>query len=116
MDPILSSLAPFLQLSGHTPREALIKAENLDLVHKSMTSAPESIGQLTNLKMLLIHNNELSSLPISIGKLERLTRLSVEQNRVSFGLNLNISISLFSSYFLQTFFSFHHCLLNPSES
>eukprot|EP00002_Diphylleia_rotans_P009129 TRINITY_DN1913_c0_g2_i3.p1 TRINITY_DN1913_c0_g2~~TRINITY_DN1913_c0_g2_i3.p1 ORF type:complete len:108 (+),score=14.75 TRINITY_DN1913_c0_g2_i3:40-363(+) len=83
MDPILSSLAPFLQLSGHTPREALIKAENLDLVHKSMTSAPESIGQLTNLKMLLIHNNELSSLPISIGKLERLTRLSVEQNRLS---------------------------------
>ena len=41
-------------------------------IGSKLTSLPESIGNLTNLKYLYLKNNELTSLPESIGNLSNL--------------------------------------------
>eukprot|EP00002_Diphylleia_rotans_P020387 TRINITY_DN395_c0_g1_i2.p1 TRINITY_DN395_c0_g1~~TRINITY_DN395_c0_g1_i2.p1 ORF type:complete len:108 (-),score=12.44 TRINITY_DN395_c0_g1_i2:18-341(-) len=77
-----SSLEAFFKLSGKTSLEALKSAADLKLSLKSLTSVPESIGQLTNLTGLDLTWNRLSSLPESIGQLTNLKELYLYNNPV----------------------------------
>jgi Leucine-rich repeat (LRR) protein len=55
----------------------------LNLSCKELTSLPESIGELVNLKILSLYNNQLTSLPESIGKLTNLNILYLENNQLT---------------------------------
>ncbi|MFA6118884.1 MAG: leucine-rich repeat domain-containing protein [Parachlamydiales bacterium] len=48
-----------------------------------LTELPPEIGQLKNLKKLLLDENELITLPPEIGRLKKLQRLSVCENRLT---------------------------------
>ena len=53
------------------------------LVIPLIDSLPDSIGNLKNLKTLVVNNTELSSLPYSIGNLKNLQTLDVSDNKLS---------------------------------
>ena len=55
----------------------------LDLTFANLNSLPESIDNLTQLRELYVHNNQLTSLPESIGHLTQLQKLSVYNNQLS---------------------------------
>src|SRR4051812_43430778 len=50
----------------------------LDLGHNSLSSVPESLGDLENLSAFLyLHDNRLTSLPASLARLKRLRYLNI---------------------------------------
>jgi internalin A len=55
---------------------------DLDLSGLDLIELPESLGQLTQLTRLSLHNNQLASLPEFLKKLTQLTRLSLHNNQL----------------------------------
>lgn len=53
---------------------------NLELVGQELDSLPEAIGELVNLKYLLLEDNKLTYLPMSICKLTKLEDLGLDGN------------------------------------
>jgi Leucine-rich repeat (LRR) protein len=54
----------------------------LDLRGKGLNSLPDSIGELTELEILVLDSNQLASLPDWIGQLRNLRTLSLYNNRL----------------------------------
>ena len=55
----------------------------LNLSELELTTVPESIGQLTNLRALYLNGNQLISVPQELGQLANLTMLSLSQNQLT---------------------------------
>ena len=49
----------------------------------NMVSIPTAIGQLTNLRVLMLDTNELADLPVELSELSNLERLSLSNNHLS---------------------------------
>src|SRR5580704_13000222 len=65
----------------HRIEEARKKgAQDLSLFDLKLSTLPEAIGQLTQLRLLDLSRNHLSTLPESVQKLERLDRLFFHGN------------------------------------
>ena len=65
--------------------ETLGKLTNLRiiwLINCNLKKLPESIGNLTSLELLVLSNNNLISLPESIGNLRKLERLELQGNKI----------------------------------
>lgn len=82
--------AVLLPAQSQSPTEkalAKIKAAEreatLDLRNMGLTELPPEIGQLTQLEMLNLLDNQLSSLPASIGQLTQLKTLKLSGNPIS---------------------------------
>ncbi len=56
--------------------------ESLIVSNVGLHELPDSIGEMTNLKMLLLSNNNLKSLPDSMGKLKNLEVLNLRGNEI----------------------------------
>ena len=52
----------------------------LDLSRLGLTVLPKALGQLTQLRQLLVRNNELTTLPEALGQLTQLQYLNVSGN------------------------------------
>ena len=83
------SKTPKKQTSGNLSEEAARiegvnknRASELDLSFKNLTELPESIGQLTQLRVLYLFGNQLTRLPESIGQLTQLQVLRLFAARV----------------------------------
>ena len=57
----------------------------MNLSKQSLTSLPESIGELSELKILSLVDNELTSLPKFLFKLTKLEQLSLNNNPIQYG-------------------------------
>ncbi len=57
--------------------------KHLDLNDRGLSELPESIGQLIELEILLLSNNQLATLPVSIGKLRNLRILELSDNNLA---------------------------------
>ncbi len=55
----------------------------LDLSHLSLTTVPDTIGNLTHLTDLLLNNNQLTTIPEAIGNLTQLTDLRLYGNQLT---------------------------------
>jgi len=62
----------------------LINLEILNIGNNQLTSLPETIGNLTNLKYLDIGNNQLTILPETIGNLTNLIELHISANKIKY--------------------------------
>ena len=62
---------------------AKTNAETLDLSNMGLPELPESLGQLTALRMLNLQGNRLTALPESLGQLTALQRLFLDRNWLS---------------------------------
>lgn len=76
-----------MTISFYTP--TLIELANkinqfgeLNLSDQEITSLPENIGDLQNIKYLYLSNNNLENLPDSIGNCDSLIRLSLQNNKL----------------------------------
>jgi len=61
----------------------LTKLTELNIHNNQLTSLPDSLGNLTNLTELNIHNNQLTSLPDSMRNLTKLQVLIISQNKLT---------------------------------
>jgi internalin A len=61
----------------------LTQLRELFLDQNSLTSLPDSIGQLKSIEWLTITDNQLTSLPEAIGQMTRLTNLFVSGNQLT---------------------------------
>ena len=61
----------------------LINLKGLSLVGNQLTSIPKELGQLTNLAMLLLSGNRLTSIPKELRQLKRLNILDLRNNRLT---------------------------------
>lgn len=59
-----------------------------------LNSVPESIGELENLEALYLWRNNITTLPSSISKLKRLKKLDLTENNISFEERRKIKKSL----------------------
>ncbi|MGD1930099.1 MAG: COR domain-containing protein [Leptolyngbyaceae cyanobacterium] len=59
------------------------RATGLDLSDMRLTALPESLGQLTQLRMLNLRNNQLTALPESMGQLTQLRSLTLTANQLT---------------------------------
>lgn len=57
--------------------------KKLSLAGNNLTSLPESIGDLKNLKKLFLNENHLTSLPENIGNLKNLEQFDISQNQLA---------------------------------
>ena len=55
----------------------------LALISKGLMAVPESLGQLTNLRVLWLHDNQLRALPESLGQLTNLQALWLQNNQLT---------------------------------
>jgi Leucine-rich repeat (LRR) protein len=58
-------------------------ARKLDLAVLELSTLPEAIGRLTQLRVLSLSDNQLSTLPEAIGRLSQLQELSLGSNQLS---------------------------------
>ncbi|HUN07955.1 MAG TPA: COR domain-containing protein [Aggregatilineales bacterium] len=61
----------------------LSQLQTLYLHDNQLTSLPESLGQLTQLQTLDLHDNQLTSLPESLGQLSQLLTLDLQDNQLT---------------------------------
>lgn len=61
----------------------LINLKDIIITNSKITSLPESIGQLTKLVYVSVTNNPLTHLPKSIGRLTEIKRLNLQSNRLT---------------------------------
>jgi Leucine-rich repeat (LRR) protein len=61
----------------------ILSVIKLDVSYRELTSLPETIGELVNLKLLNVSGNELTSLPETIGELVNLIELNVRGNELT---------------------------------
>lgn len=59
------------------------RCTSLDLSGKVLTEIPDSIGQLTSLKILDLSRNKITEIPESIGKLVNLQTINLKSNQIS---------------------------------
>lgn len=59
-----------------------LEYEQLDLGYENLNELPAEIGQLTNLKELYLHGNQLEILPKEIGNLSQLETLKLKYNKL----------------------------------
>lgn len=66
----------------HLPRnpEELLTVTDLDIRAQNLTELPDSIGQLTQLRRLIVSDNQLEKLPDSISQLSNLKYLDIVDN------------------------------------
>jgi internalin A len=57
-------------------------SKTLDISQCGLTSIPESVRSLTNLRKLYLYENQLTALPEWIGELSNLKILHLEKNRL----------------------------------
>ena len=62
--------------------EELLSASHLNLVYHELKELPKEIGNLKNLKTLILRYNQLTKLPKEIGKLKNLEKLDISFNRL----------------------------------
>ena len=55
----------------------------LEITHLKLERLPEALFRLSNLEMLILHNNRLSSLPPGLWGFERLEGLFLEFNQLT---------------------------------
>ena len=55
-------------------------ASTLDLSRLKLSTLPEAIGQLSQLRQLGVYGNQLSTLPEAIGRLSQLQQLDLSRN------------------------------------
>jgi Leucine-rich repeat (LRR) protein len=87
------SQATELDLSGRHSTEKLTELPEslgqvtqlqvLYLENNQLTALPESLGQLTRLESLFLDNNQLTALPESLGQLSRLATLNLKNNQLT---------------------------------
>lgn len=77
----VEKLKEILKLDEYTLK-MLIDEELLYLDDMNLTSLPEEIGVLTNLKILILENNKLTSIPKEIAYLTNLTDLILNDNQL----------------------------------
>eukprot|EP00002_Diphylleia_rotans_P020953 TRINITY_DN4076_c0_g1_i2.p1 TRINITY_DN4076_c0_g1~~TRINITY_DN4076_c0_g1_i2.p1 ORF type:complete len:352 (+),score=62.55 TRINITY_DN4076_c0_g1_i2:79-1134(+) len=77
------SLWDLYGLSGADSVQDLLRAKELNLAADNLTLVPEAIGQLTNLTVVWLNNNEISSLPESIGELTNLVMMYIQKNPIT---------------------------------
>jgi Leucine-rich repeat (LRR) protein len=58
-------------------------ATELDLRGMKLTELPESLGQLTQLQRLFLHQNQLTALPDWLGRLSQLDMLFLDENQLT---------------------------------
>ena len=58
-------------------------ATELDLSSLRLTSVPETLGQLTQLRDLYLHDNQLTSVPEWLGQLTQLRTLYLNKNQLT---------------------------------
>jgi internalin A len=81
---------------GQTPNPSALAAANirisvarrrgettLNLSNLNLTEVPESIGELSQLKILFLEGNQLITLPESVGRLSQLLDLHLNRNRLA---------------------------------
>ena len=77
--------------------------KHLDLENLGLTSLPERLFELTNLKELYLGDNDLTELPEHIGNLSSLKLLDLSDNNLtslpeSFGKLVNLLLYKFNSF------------------
>jgi hypothetical protein len=60
----------------------LYKETRLNLAYEELTTLPSEIGNLSNLHILFLDNNQITSLPTEIGDLSQLHTLWLNNNRI----------------------------------
>jgi leucine-rich repeat protein SHOC2 len=107
----ITSIPEFIfQTQGNT-NERLTNLHKLTICATSLTSIPESIGQLINLKELNLRRNQLTSLPDSIGQLVNLQNLDLANNQLT-----SLSDSIFQLTNLQRLDLMNNSLISLPES
>jgi len=80
-----NKLGSVKELGGYLS-EAIAKAQALVEFHASgnfLTHLPQSIGDLSNLEVLDLHNNKLVELPDRFGCLSKLLKLNLDENQLT---------------------------------
>ncbi|OQS00368.1 hypothetical protein THRCLA_05979 [Thraustotheca clavata] len=79
--------------------------QKLDLSHNAIESIPESIGEMTELRILNIRANKLTTLPLTLSKLTRLEILDVSSN----------NLKSFTVHSMKNFLALHVLYLNDNQ-
>lgn len=77
------ALQQYLQDKQARTREYLERQTTLDLSGLGLTKVPPEIGQLTDMSLLILGNNQLRTLPPEIGRLTGLTLLALSANQLT---------------------------------
>lgn len=89
---VLQSIIDRMGTANHRPvvnkimengRIVFLDLTNRDLTKTGISTLPPAIGDLTELRTLILNNNNLSELPVELGLLKNLRRLDVGSNQLS---------------------------------
>ena len=81
--PELASDIEYREVAAERMKKAyLSQSESLDLSNLNLRTLPDAIGNLGNLKKLILNGNRLSTLPETMWDLDDLQKLSLENNEL----------------------------------